>query len=267
MFETEYIGSTWDSASQTHKLELRSIQTGTTSQHTTDVLISANGPLSVPLLPRIPGLSKFKGPAFHNLHWRRNPIDFVNKRVAIVGNGSSGIQLLPGVAATPGVQLVQYIRSGGYYFPKNNAPIPSFRKWTYRYIPFARLWHRYSLFDAHNERWKTRNAEDSEDHGATEKVLLDYLKDTAPAEYLDALTPKYREQDDCGGVYNRKLKSSVSLSPWLQTTSLRRRLARRSPSTQRGIKLGRNQGDHRDLDHRQSRNFIRSGRHHLCDWI
>lgn len=192
-FNTEYISSTWNSSTQTHELVLRSGSNGQDYTHTTDVLISANGPLSTPLLPKVPGLEKFQGIAFHNLYWRRNPVDYTNKRVAIIGNGSSGIQLLPGVARTPGVELVQYIRSGGYYFPKNNVPIPSWRKWVYKWIPGARLYHRYQLFTAHNDRWKTRNDGDADGHDETEKVLLDYLRKSAPSEYLDALTPRYRK--------------------------------------------------------------------------
>jgi cation diffusion facilitator CzcD-associated flavoprotein CzcO len=165
--------------------------------HTTDILISANGPLSTPLIPKIPGLNKFKGIAFHNLHWRRTQnklgFTFENKRIAVIGNGSSAIQLIPGLASTPGVELVQYIRSGGYYFPKNNTPIPVYKQFLYRYLPFARYLHRYELFTAHNDRWKTRNDEDADGHDETEKVLLDYLRRTAPEEYLEALMPRYRE--------------------------------------------------------------------------
>ena len=201
IFNTEYVSSTWDSASQTHTLTLRpTTHTGGpshTSTHTTDILISANGPLSTPLIPQIPGLDKFKGIAFHNLHWRRvttqNKVDFQNKRVAVIGNGSSAIQLIPGLALTPGVELTQYIRSGGYYFPKNNTPIPLYKQFLYRWVPFARYLHRYELFTAHNDRWKTRNDGGADGHDQTERVLLDYLRKTAPEEYLEALMPRYRE--------------------------------------------------------------------------
>jgi cation diffusion facilitator CzcD-associated flavoprotein CzcO len=100
----------------THTLIL-SRADGTTYTHTADVVISANGPLSTPLLPKIPGIDSFQGISFHNLHWR-NDVDFTNKKVAVIGSGSSGIQLVPGVAEIAGVQLVHYVRSGGYFFPK-----------------------------------------------------------------------------------------------------------------------------------------------------
>ena len=201
MFDTEYVSSTWDAIFQTHTLTLRPTKStgdpSSTYTHTTDILISANGPLSTPLIPQIPGLDRFQGIAFHNLHWRRTQnklgFTFENKRVAVIGNGSSAIQLIPGLASTPGVELVQYIRSGGYYFPKNNTPIPLYKQFLYRWVPFARYLHRYELFTAHNDRWKTRNDGDADGHDETEKVLLDYLRKTAPEEYLEALMPRYRE--------------------------------------------------------------------------
>jgi cation diffusion facilitator CzcD-associated flavoprotein CzcO len=117
----------------------------------------------------------------------------------VIGNGSSAIQLIPGLASTPGVELTQYIRSGGYYFPKNNTPIPAYKQFLYRYVPGVRYLHRYELFTAHNDRWKTRNDGDADGHDETEKVLLDYLRKTAPEEYLEALMPRYRESPVVAG--------------------------------------------------------------------
>ena len=91
-YNSEYIGSTWSEVDQSHTLTLRRPD-GTTYTHTADVLISANGPLSTPTFPKLPGLSSFKGIAFHNLRWRSD-VDFVNQRVAVVGNGSSAIQFI-----------------------------------------------------------------------------------------------------------------------------------------------------------------------------
>lgn len=91
-YNSEYVGSTWSESDQSHTLTLKR-PNGETFSHTADVLISANGPLSSPTIPNLPGLDKFKGQAFHNLRWRTD-VDFTNKRVAVVGNGSSAIQLI-----------------------------------------------------------------------------------------------------------------------------------------------------------------------------
>lgn len=57
------------------------------------MLISANGPLAKPTLPNLAGIDSFRGKWFHNLRWDPT-VELANKRVAVIGNGSSGIQLV-----------------------------------------------------------------------------------------------------------------------------------------------------------------------------
>ena len=118
---------------------------GATYTVRSNILISANGPLSTPQLPNIPGIELFKGDYFHNLRWRSD-LDYSNKKIAVVGNGSSGIQFIPGLAELPGTEVVQYIRSGGYFFPKNNTAFSNWDKFVYTWVPGARWWHRTKLF-------------------------------------------------------------------------------------------------------------------------
>lgn len=82
-----------------------------------NVLISANGPLSKPVIPKFKGLDQFQGQYFHNLHWDET-VALEGKRIALVGNGSSGVQIAPGLAALKGAHLTHVIRSGGYFYPK-----------------------------------------------------------------------------------------------------------------------------------------------------
>jgi len=128
MFDTEYKSSKWSNTSQTHTLTLWNSATKEEINLEAEILISANGPLSTPQIPEIAGLQSFKGIKFHNLRWDKN-VDFSNKRVAVIGNGSSAVQLIvsaisgrslskPGIAKLPGTHVTQFIRSGGYYFPK-----------------------------------------------------------------------------------------------------------------------------------------------------
>jgi len=44
--------------------------------------------------PDIPGLHDFNGKLLHSAHWD-NSYDFQNKTVAIIGSGSSAIQIVP----------------------------------------------------------------------------------------------------------------------------------------------------------------------------
>lgn len=85
-------------------------------------VISATGGLSVPNYPNLDGLDSFAGQAFHTGAWPHSPVDFAGKRVAIIGNGPSGAQLLPAIVDTvAAVDLYQ--RTPTWTTPLNNAPI------------------------------------------------------------------------------------------------------------------------------------------------
>lgn len=85
-------------------------------------VISATGGLSVPHLPEIEGLEDFQGEGHHTGAWPHTPIDFHGKRVAIIGNGPSGAQLLPAIVDI--VETVDlYQRTPTWTTPLNNAPI------------------------------------------------------------------------------------------------------------------------------------------------
>lgn len=85
-------------------------------------VVSATGGLSVPHYPEIEGLSSFGGEGHHTGAWPRNPIDFAEKRVAIIGNGPSGAQLLPAIVGIAR-SVDFYQRTATWVTPLNNAPI------------------------------------------------------------------------------------------------------------------------------------------------
>jgi cation diffusion facilitator CzcD-associated flavoprotein CzcO len=101
----------WDDAAHAYTLEL---DDGTTTR--CDVLISAVGFLNVPKLPTWPGLETFHGPAFHTARWEHEH-DLRGTRVAVVGTGSSAIQLVPEVAKVAG-RVVLFQREPGWVMPK-----------------------------------------------------------------------------------------------------------------------------------------------------
>ncbi len=85
-------------------------------------LISSTGILSVPYFPAVPGREDFRSEQFHTGLWPATPVDFTGKRVAIIGTGSSGVQLVP-IAAESAASLTVFQRSANWCTPLNNAPI------------------------------------------------------------------------------------------------------------------------------------------------
>ena len=85
-------------------------------------LIAATGILSVPFIPDIEGRANFNGEQHHTGQWPKTPIDFHGKRVALVGTGSSGVQIVPAIANDV-AQLTVYQKTADWLTPLNNAPI------------------------------------------------------------------------------------------------------------------------------------------------
>jgi len=85
-------------------------------------LVAATGVLSVPYFPDVPGREDFRGEAYHTGLWPATPVDFAGKHVAVIGTGSSGVQLVPAVADEVASMTV-YQRTANWCTPLNNAPI------------------------------------------------------------------------------------------------------------------------------------------------
>jgi cation diffusion facilitator CzcD-associated flavoprotein CzcO len=84
--------------------------------------VAATGVLSVPYFPDVPGRQAFEGESYHTGLWPDGPVDFAGKRVAVVGTGSSGVQIIPVIAKTA-ASLTVLQRSPNWCTPLNNAPI------------------------------------------------------------------------------------------------------------------------------------------------
>ncbi|RVX74091.1 hypothetical protein B0A52_01923 [Exophiala mesophila] len=81
---------------------------------TCDVLLSAVGPLNKWEWPKIDGLKSFKGPLMHSANYDTS-FDPTDKRIALIGGGSSGIQMLPQIA--PIAKHVDHYMKGKTWIP------------------------------------------------------------------------------------------------------------------------------------------------------
>ena len=116
-FGTRVTSATWDEPSGTWVVAADS-----GSQFRSKFLVAATGVLSVPFYPEVPGREDFRGEAYHTGLWPKSPVDFTGKRVAVIGTGSSGVQIAP-VIADEVSSLTVYQRTASWCTPLNNAPI------------------------------------------------------------------------------------------------------------------------------------------------
>jgi cation diffusion facilitator CzcD-associated flavoprotein CzcO len=85
-------------------------------------LVAAVGPLTTPSLPQIEGISTFAGGAYHTARWPDGPVSFVGKRVAVIGTGASGVQVIQEVAKTA-KHLTVFQRTANYVLPLHNSKL------------------------------------------------------------------------------------------------------------------------------------------------
>ncbi|MFJ9089544.1 flavin-containing monooxygenase [Streptomyces sp. NPDC102384] len=88
----------------------------------TRFVVAATGVLSIPVYPPVPGREDFEGVAHHTGLWPHEPVNFRGKRVAVVGTGASGVQVIPEIVDEV-ASLTVYQRTPNWCTPLNNEPI------------------------------------------------------------------------------------------------------------------------------------------------
>jgi cation diffusion facilitator CzcD-associated flavoprotein CzcO/acetyl esterase/lipase len=89
-------------------------------------VVMATGCLSQPKVPDIAGTDEFTGEVYFTSRWPHEPVDFTGKRVAVIGTGSSGIQVIPEIARQA-ASLTVFQRTPNYTSPAFNGPPPADR--------------------------------------------------------------------------------------------------------------------------------------------
>ncbi|MBG0831530.1 NAD(P)/FAD-dependent oxidoreductase [Planomonospora sp. ID67723] len=100
---------------------------------TAGVLVMAQGPLSEPAVPSLPGMEDFAGEAFHSARWRHD-LDLRDKSVAVIGTGASAIQFVPHLQRVAR-RVTVFQRNPPWIMPRHDRPIPAWRRRLYRLAP------------------------------------------------------------------------------------------------------------------------------------
>jgi cation diffusion facilitator CzcD-associated flavoprotein CzcO len=108
-FGTEVVALSFDDACWT-------LRTATGEVLTASFVVAASGILSVPLRPEIPGMSSFAGVSLFTSSWPPEGVDLRGKRVGVIGTGSTGVQMIPVIAAQVD-QLYVFQRSAAFTLP------------------------------------------------------------------------------------------------------------------------------------------------------
>jgi cyclohexanone monooxygenase len=95
------------------------VETDKGDRYSAKFLVTGLGILSAPNKPPFPGEERFKGRVLHTANWPKEPIDFHNKRVGVIGNGSTGVQVITELASQV-KELTLFQRSPQYSVPAQN---------------------------------------------------------------------------------------------------------------------------------------------------
>ncbi len=84
--------------------------------------VMATGNLSSTNTPSFEGIESFQGEIYHTGSWPHDAVDFTNKRIGIIGTGSSAIQATP-VIAPQAKDLHVFQRTPNFSVPAKNHPL------------------------------------------------------------------------------------------------------------------------------------------------
>lgn len=111
-------------------------------------VISCSGLFSTPKIPDFPGMSQYEERLFHTSEWDHE-FDLSGKSVAIIGNGSSGAQVMPHLAAHA-EHLSVFQRTPQWMSPRSDYrdTVSEEHHWLFRTMPYYWNWFVYGQFHA-----------------------------------------------------------------------------------------------------------------------
>ncbi len=200
-FSTEVTEAVWDDSESVWRVRIRAAD-GSAEELRARALICAVGQFSNPVVPDIKGASTFAGPAFHTADWR-DDVELTGKRVAVIGAGASGFQLVPAIADD--VERVDVYQRTPQWMAPNIAyhdSIPDGARWAIRHLPYYGRWLRFlswwPLTDAAEERvmmdpgWDDGGLSCGEANRGIREMLIAWMRAfTTDEDLLAKVIPDY----------------------------------------------------------------------------
>ena len=177
---------------------------GTSQQTEANVVISAAGIFNPPVFPDINGLDEWKGEKWHTARWPKDA-DLAGKRVAIIGNGASCMQIAPEIQdEVESLTIFQKSVHWAAPFEQFRKEVPDPIRALLREVPLYRNWYRVRLGWTFNDRihsalqkdpdWehpeRSLNAQNDAHRAYFTQYVVDELGDKAP-ELLERVLPTY----------------------------------------------------------------------------
>lgn len=221
----EVVAARWDERRSLWQVTIRN-RDGSEYEVEANVVVSASGLFSTPKFPDIAGLKDFEGPIFHTAEWDHSA-DYRNKRVALIGTGSTGTQLAPGIA--PEVEHLDiYQRTPNWIMkqPNYRAPVGEHVRWLFDTMPYYWNWYCYASYftgtqmqylQRYDAEWQAKGGIVSENNDKMRAIMTDYIREKTGADpdlfakVLPTHAPFTRRMVVDNGFYDTLRRDNVDL--------------------------------------------------------
>ena len=201
-FRTHVEEARWNTATDQWDVTITTPD-GKRETHSADYLFSAVGILNIPKFPQIDGLDEFAGEVYHTSRWPAEA-DLSGKRVAVIGNGASGMQVAPAIADEVS-RMTIFARSKQWAapFPQFRKKVPEGVRYLMQVVPLYRAWLEQRLSWTFNDRvhgtlfrdpeWEHPERAVNEINDAHRRVFTRYVEEQLQdrPELIERVLPEY----------------------------------------------------------------------------
>jgi 4-hydroxyacetophenone monooxygenase len=224
-FHHEVKGGAYEESSSTWSLDVVD-QTGRHKKVRANFVINATGLFASPKELDVDGVQAFKGELVHSTEWSKHHTA-VGKSVAIIGNGSTGVQLLQAVA-NEASHVHVFQRTPQWITPRERYgdPVSAEIRWLNENMPYYWNWTRYTeaipVIDLYgyllpDREWQAQGGFFNEQNDALRESLTNYISTQLQGrtDLIERLTPNYppfaRRMIVDNGWYRSLLRDNVEL--------------------------------------------------------
>jgi len=200
-FNHDIKGGTFDQDTSSWNLDIVK-QNGERLSVAANFVISASGLFSTPRKLEVDGIETFKGEIVHSTEWNERH-SASGKAVAIVGNGSTGVQLLDRISDEAGKTYV-FQRTPQWIAPRERygEPMSPGDSWLRENMPYYWNWTRYTgtlpvldlyQFLVPDAEWRAKGGQVNPQNDALRESMTQYIiqqVDGRP-DLVDKLVPPY----------------------------------------------------------------------------
>lgn len=225
-FESEVLRVDYDELDQLWTVQVRD-SAGTITVEQANAIISCVGAFNPPVVPQLPGLQTFAGPAFHTACWPSD-LSIEGKKVAVVGNGASAMQVVPAIADAVS-ELTIFQRSAQWVqpFDKFKTKVPESMLLLFEEVPLFRAWYRLRLSWIYHDKlygalqrdpaWADSEIAINAANDGHRKYFTDYIKSKLPgredlwAKTIPSYPPFGKRMLQDNGWFTTLLRPNVHL--------------------------------------------------------